>query len=67
MPSRLTLKLPTLEAGLEEAARSLAEMVRDSVPRHHTPAAHRPAIEVRDDTGPVLNVKCSFEIDRRKQ
>jgi hypothetical protein len=36
MPSRLTLKLPTLEAGLEEAARSLAEMVRDSVPRHHT-------------------------------
>ena len=48
------LELPTIESVQEEAARSLADMARDAVQtdRHGT---RRPmAIEVRDDSGPVL-------------
>ena len=58
------LELSTVQAVQEEAARSLAEMSRDAVRRRHDGAAHRMAIEVRDDAGPVLEVKLTFEINR---
>ena len=59
------LELSSLQAVQEEAARSLADMARDAVRNKFDGAGHRMAIEVRDDNGPVLQVKFTFEIDRR--
>ena len=50
----------------EEAARSLADMARDAVRKSQDTMGRQMAIEVRDDNGPVLQVKFTFEIDRRK-
>jgi len=50
----------------EEAARSLADMARDTIRNDHNGADHSMAIEVRDDNGPLLQVKFSFEINRHK-
>jgi hypothetical protein len=61
------LELSTVQAVQEEAARSLAEMARDAVRKHHDGAAHRMAIEVRDDDGPVLEVKLTFETNRHRR
>jgi uncharacterized protein DUF6894 len=58
------LELSTIEAVQEEAALSLADMARDAVQTHHDGAGHPRAIEVRDDTGLVLKVKVTFEVDR---
>ena len=60
------LGLPDIEAAQEEAALSLADMARDAVriPRRN---AHFMQIEVRDDSGPVLQAKFVFSIDRKKQ
>jgi hypothetical protein len=57
------LELSTLEAVQEEAARSLADMARDAVRRHHD-AGQPMAIEVRDAHGPVLQVRFTCEVDR---
>jgi hypothetical protein len=58
------LELPSIEQVQEEAARSLADLARDAVRKNHDSAGHQMAIEVRDDDGPVLQVKFTFEIDR---
>ena len=51
----------------EEAARSLADMARDELRSGPTPSKNRHmAIEVRDDDGPLFEVKFTFEIDRKK-
>jgi hypothetical protein len=42
-------------------------MARDAIRRKHNGTDHNMAIEVRDDNGPLLQVKFSFEIDRRKR
>jgi hypothetical protein len=44
-------------------------MTRDEVRRHSNDPnkRHRMAIEVRDDTGPVLQVKFAFEINKQKK
>jgi hypothetical protein len=63
------LELSTMEAVQEEAARSLADMARDASRRPDNGAngtGHRMAIEVRDDTGPVLQAKFTFQIKRLK-
>jgi uncharacterized protein DUF6894 len=60
------LELPSIERVQEEAARSLADMARDAVRKNHDGAGHRMSIEVRDDGGPVLQVKFTFEINRHK-
>lgn len=64
------IELGTLETVHEEAARSLADMARDAIRRrngagHH----HQMAIDVRDDSGPVLQVTLTFTftIDRRRR
>lgn len=54
------------DAVQEEAARSLAEMARDAARTTKGGPIQRMAIEVRDDTGPVMNVRFVFEIDRKK-
>ena len=60
------LELSTMEAVQEEAARSLADMARDASRRPHNGAGHQMAVEVRDDTGPVLQAKFTFHIERVK-
>ena len=47
-----------------EAARSLADMARDSMRRELDGALHKMSIEVRDEKGPVLQVRLTFEIER---
>jgi hypothetical protein len=60
------LELPSIERVQEEAARSLADMARDAVRTDCNGTGHRMAIEVRDDDGPVLQVKFTFQIDRHE-
>ncbi|MEY9676516.1 DUF6894 family protein [Bradyrhizobium elkanii] len=55
------LVLSDLAAVQEEAARALADMVRDSVRGHNFDQI---AIEVRDDDGPVLEVRIAWRIRR---
>ncbi|WP_441235272.1 DUF6894 family protein [Bradyrhizobium sp. 930_D9_N1_4] len=61
------LELPSLQAAQAEAAKSLADLARDAV---YDPAAtldkRDMAIEVRDATGAVMQVKFAFEIERSK-
>ena len=47
-----------------EAARSLIDMARDSLLDGATGLIDRIAVQVRDDAGPVMNVRFRFEIDR---
>jgi uncharacterized protein DUF6894 len=61
------LELSSIQAVQEEAARSLADIARDAVRKHLDGAGQRMAVEVRDDSGPVLQVRFTFEIDRHKQ
>jgi hypothetical protein len=70
VPDDEGLELDALETVQEEAARSLADMARDAIRRrnragHH----HQMAIDVRDDSGPVLEVTFTFvfTIDRRSR
>ena len=60
------LELASIEAVQEEAARSLADMARDAVRKRNDGAGHQMSIDVRDDTGPVLQVKFTFEINRNR-
>ena len=56
------LELRDLRAAQEEAARSMADAARDAVIRQPAGALAHMSIEVRDDDGPVMRVKFSFEI-----
>ena len=64
-PDEEGLELSTLAKVQEEAARSLADMARDSV-RSLGGGGHQLSIEVRDDSGPVLHLKFTFEVERRR-
>ena len=67
-PSMTRVELNTLKRAQEEAARSLADMVRDAAPTYDGKAPQEMAVEVRDDFGPVLLVRFTFEFGRlRKQ
>ncbi|WOH53599.1 DUF6894 family protein [Bradyrhizobium sp. sBnM-33] len=63
-PDEEGMEFPMLDAVRTEAARSLAEMARDAARTSHNGVDYRMAIEVRDDNGPVLQVKFTLEIDR---
>jgi hypothetical protein len=65
-PDEEGLELSSIQAVQGEAARSLADMARDAVRSPDDGAAHQMAIEVRDDNGPVLQAKFTFETDRHK-
>jgi hypothetical protein len=65
IPDEEGMELPHLAAVEVEAARALADLARDSIRGNSETAAM--SIEVRDDTGPVLKAKLSFEIERRVQ
>ena len=59
------IDLPSLQRVQEEAARSLADMARDA--QRFDGSAHEMAIEVRDEAGPVLQVRFMFGIDRLRK
>ncbi|WFU18722.1 hypothetical protein [Bradyrhizobium sp. CB3481] len=62
------LDLPNLQVVQIEAARSLVDMARHAVwDKAETILGHRMAIEVRDDKGPVLQAKFTFELERHEQ
>ena len=63
-PDEEGLEFSTIEKVQEEAARSLADMARDAV-RTPGDGSHQMSIEVRDDGGPVLQLKFTFEVERR--
>ena len=58
------LELLTLDTVQEEAARALGQMARDELPLASNRQTRYMAIEVRDEDGPVLHVKFSFEMKR---
>lgn len=60
------VELSTLEEVQEEAARTLADMMRDAVRQDLEDVGYPVAIEVRDDEGPVLQLKFTFEPGRRQ-
>ena len=55
------LMMRDIDAVQKEAAQSLADMARDAVSGR---MLHRMAIEVRDDIGPVLEVRYRWQIRR---
>lgn len=61
------LELTSLRAVQAEAAKSLADMARDAAHSLDGPTKRFMAIEVRDDTGPVMQVRFNFEVQRLKQ
>jgi hypothetical protein len=66
-PDEEGVELPDIESVQEEAALSLADMARNADRTHpkHGPG-HCMAIEVRDESGPILKVLFTFEADRRR-
>jgi hypothetical protein len=62
------VELRNMDLVQEEAARSLADMARDAVrwPAHDRNVNRQMAIEVRDDHGPVMQVKFTFAIEKLK-
>ena len=66
IPDDEGMELDTLEAVREEATRSLADMARDEI-RLHLPERTGLSVEVRDDAGPVMQVRLIFEIARQRQ
>ena len=59
------LECPDLDAVQKEAARSLADMARDSIYEAADAQIHRMTIEVRDGSGPVMKVAFLFEVTRQ--
>jgi hypothetical protein len=62
------MELPTMQAVQIAAARSLVDIAKRAVwSTAATDLGHQMAIEVRDESGPVLKAKFTFEIERHKQ
>jgi hypothetical protein len=60
------MELSSIASVQEEAAKTLAEMARDSVrsPKYDGSKNRRMAVEVRNEGGPVLQVTFTFEVAR---
>jgi len=55
--------LSSRDSALSEAARTIAEMARDQIPKHLS--GHKIVIEVRNSSEPVLSVSVVFEAELR--
>jgi hypothetical protein len=64
IPDEEGMELPTLDAVQDEATHALADMARDKVRSTNGDGARHLNIQVRDDNGPVMRAKFSFEIER---
>ena len=60
------LDLRDMEHAQDEAARFLADMARIALGKAHDDPIERITIEVRDDDGPVMNMRFTFEIERMR-
>jgi hypothetical protein len=60
------LELKSLQSVQAEAAKSLADMARDAVHSSNSTNTHSMAIEVRDEIGPVMQVRFTFEVEKVK-
>jgi len=60
------MDLEAIEAVQEEAARSLADLARDAIRKPKGVPPRLMAIDVRDNSGPVLRVAVTFTIDRHR-
>jgi hypothetical protein len=62
------VELRDIDLVQEEAARSLSDIARDAVRRttQNRQLNHRMAIEVRDDHGPVMQVRFTFAVEKLK-
>jgi hypothetical protein len=58
------MDLPDMEAVEREATQAMADAARESLHRPIKPS--EAAIEVRDDTGPVLRVRFTIDIARSR-
>jgi hypothetical protein len=70
VPDNEGMELDALETVQEEAARSLADMARDAIRKRNCARhPHQMAIDVRDDSGPLLQVTFTFifTIDRHSR
>ena len=61
------LELANLGAVQAEAAKALADMARDALHSADGLTRRQMAIEVRDESGPVMQVRFNFEVERLKQ
>jgi hypothetical protein len=59
------MELRDVNRAQEEAARALGDMARDALRAPARVQIHEMAINVRDDAGPVMHVRFSFEIERK--
>jgi hypothetical protein len=59
------LELGDVQGAQEEAARIIGDMARDALSAPAVAPVQQMAIEVRDDLGPVMHIRFSFEIDRK--
>ena len=67
-PDEEGLELATMERVQEEAARSLADMARDAARREWQKGkAQEMAIEVRDDDGPIMQLRFTFDVTHLRQ
>jgi len=66
-PDEEGLELTSVQAAQIEAAKSLADMVRDAVYASPSKYKSRMAIEVRDANGTVMQVKFTFEVEKTLQ
>ena len=60
------LELSGLRAVQAEAAKALADMARDALHSSEGITKQHMAIEIRDETGPVMQVRFNFEVERLK-
>jgi hypothetical protein len=60
------LELRDMQTVQKEAARALAGFAWDSVASFYGAQSHQMAIAVRDEHGPVMEVKFLFEIARKQ-
>jgi hypothetical protein len=61
------LELSTLQKVQEEAALSLADMARDAVRGQFDGASSCMVVEVGGDSGPVMQVKFTFEVEKKQR
>jgi hypothetical protein len=57
------LELASIDAARQEAAHSLADMLRDAVRGGSGRDVRQMSVTVRNDVGPVIRVKSNFEIE----
>jgi hypothetical protein len=57
------IELPNVEAAQKEAARSLADMVKEDI---HNQIFSNVSVQVRDGEGPVLEAKFVWEVRHTK-